>query len=283
MPRTAKPVPQKTGKVVRRRIPQWALQSKTSGPSNEQYFLRSIGRAVDVLDSFDGGHPLSLKEICEHTKLPESTVFRVLLTLEHHGYLIQQVDGAYQLSPKLQVGWQLEHASILRNKCRTELERLANQFNETVSLASLFDERIQVLDSVESFHEIRISNRIGRVLPPHCSAMGKVITAFQDRQLIDRIVEVYGLFPRTPHTITDRNQLFKEFETIRDSGVGYDREESVLGGLCIAAAIRPEGAQPVAAISVSTPLVRVSGQREEETRAAVLDAARKISAILEAH
>ena len=61
------------------------------------------------------------------------------------------------------------------------MERLTQRFNETVSMAYLYDDRIHVLDSIETFHEIRISNRIGRVLPPHCSAMGKAITAFQDR------------------------------------------------------------------------------------------------------
>jgi len=80
---------------------------------------------------------------------------------------------------------------------RPELERLTRRFNETASMAYLYDDRIHVLDSIETFHEIRISNRIGRVLPPHCSAMGKAITAFQDRALAEQIVEVYGLSRRT--------------------------------------------------------------------------------------
>ncbi len=281
MPRTVKTAAPKAEKGTRRRIPQWALHSKETGSSVEQYLLRSISRAVNVLDTFDGKQPLSLKDLSEHTQLPESTVFRILLSLEHCGYLIQQTDGTYQLAPKLQVGWQSQHANILRDKARPELEHLATRFNETVSMACLFDDRIQVLDCVETFHEIRISNRIGRVLPPHCSAMGKVITAFQDRPLIDRILEVYGLFPRTEHTIVNRNELFKEFETTRKSGVGYDREESVLGGLCIGAIIRPKGVQPIAAISVSTPLTRMTEGREQETRAGVLEAASNIVKILE--
>ncbi|MDR3793442.1 MAG: IclR family transcriptional regulator [Terracidiphilus sp.] len=280
MPRTGKQTPPSDEKNIRRRIPQWALRSKDSPSSNDQYLLRSIGRAVDVLNSFDGKRPLALTEVSRITELSESTAFRVLLTLERCSYLIQMVDGTYQLAPKLQVGWQLEHARILREKARPELERLANRFNETVSFACLFDDRIQVLDCVETFHEIRISNRVGRVLPPHCSAMGKVITAFQERPLIDRILEVYGLFPRTPHTIVDRNRLFEEFNTIRQTRIAYDREESVLGGLCIGAIIQSDGPAPTAAISVSTPLARMTGTREQETCAAVLVSAQTIAALL---
>ena len=263
-------------RIIRRRIPKWALKSGTDASANEQYYLRSIGRALDVLDCFDGTAPQSLKEISTSSGLPESTLFRVLLTLEKHGYLEQAVDGTYQLTPKLRFGWLVEDANALKVKARPELERLANRFNETASIAYLYDDRIHVLDSIETFHEIRMSNRIGRVLPPHCSAMGKAIAAFQERALADRILEVYGLYRRTEHTITDRAQLFAEFGQVRQSGVACDREESILGGICYGAAIRSGNRQVVAALSLSTPVVRMTPAREEETRKAVLEAAARV-------
>lgn len=262
--------------TTRRRIPKWALRSNDAA-GNEQYYLRSIGRALDVLDCFDGKAPLALKEIGIATGLPESTLFRVLLTLEKHGYLKQAVDGTYQLATKLRFGWLTEQGNALRDKVRPELERLVQRFNETASMAYLFDDRIHVLDSIESFHDIHVSNRIGRVLPPHCSAMGKAITAFQDRPLAEQIVEVYGLAQRTEFTITDRSQLFDEFAQIRRTGVACDRQESTLGGICYAAALRPASGPVVAAISLSTPIVRMTAEREKETRKAVLDAAMRAS------
>lgn len=264
-------------KGARRRIPKWALQSATDSASSEQYYLRTIGRALEVLDCFDGKAPLALKDICARTGLPDSTLFRVLLTLEKHGYVQQAVDGTYQLAPKLRFGWLIEQANALRGKVRPELERLAQQFNETASLAYLYDDRIHVLDSIDTFHEIRMSNRIGRVIPPHCSAMGKAITAFQDRELADQILEIYGLSHRTEHSITDRGKLFEEFAEIRRTGIACDREESTLGGICYGAAIQSPGQPVVAAISVSTPIVRMTVEREEVTRKAVLEAARRVA------
>ncbi|MGA7342997.1 MAG: IclR family transcriptional regulator [Terracidiphilus sp.] len=269
--------PYASDKAVRRRIPKWALQSAPDAAANEQYYLRSIGRALDVLDCFDGTAPLALKEISASTGLPESTLFRVLLTLEKHGYLEQSVDGTYQLAAKLRFGWLIEKANTLKGNARPELERLANRFNETASVAYLYEDRIHVLDSIETFHEIRMSNRIGRVLPPHCSAMGKAITAFQDRTLADRILEVYGLSRRTEHTITDRARLFEEFDQIRKSGIACDREESIMGGICYSAAIQHTGQPVVAALSLSTPVVRMTPAREEETRTAVWEAAMRVA------
>ena len=265
-------------KTARRRIPKWALRSATESASNEKYYLRSIGRALEVLDCFDGKSPLALKDIGARIRLPESTLFRVLLTLEKHGYLQQAVDGTYQLASKLRFGWISQRAAVLREKARPELERLVHRFNETASLSYLFDDHIRVLDCIESIHEIRMANRIGRVLPPHCSAMGKAITAFQDRALAERILECYGLSRRTEHTITDRATLFAEFVRIRETGVASDREESSLGGICFSSAIR-NGSQPVVgAVSLSTPVVRITPEREEEIRTAVLEAAHRIAA-----
>lgn len=264
-------------KTVRRRVPKWALQSATDATSGEQYYLRSIGRALEVLDQFDGTSPLALKDISLQTGLHESTLFRILLTLEKHGYLQQSTDGTFQIAPKLRFGWLIQQANALRDKVRPELERLANQFNETASTAYLYDDRIHVLDSVETFYEIRMSNRIGRVLPPHCSAMGKAITAFQNRALVDQILETYGLSRRTEYTITDRARLFQEFDEIRQSGIACDRQESILGGICYGAAIQPAGQPVVAALSLSTPAVRMTPERDEQTRQAVLEAANRVA------
>jgi DNA-binding IclR family transcriptional regulator len=268
-------------KTVRRRIPKWAVQSAEASSTNGQYYLRTIGRALEVLDCFDGQISLSLKDISMRVNLPETSLFRVLLTLEKHKYLQQHHDGTYQLAPKLIFGWLVQAADRVRAIARPEIEHLARTFDETVSASYLFDDRIHVLDCVETFHEIRMTNKIGRVLPPHCSAMGKAIVAFQDRHLADRILEVYGLAPRTEHTITDRHKLFTEFEETRRTGIAVDREESILGGICFSAALRTKTKPVVAAISISTPAIRMPAQLEKEIKAALLESASRLASLLD--
>jgi DNA-binding IclR family transcriptional regulator len=156
---------------------------------------------------------------------------------------------------------------------RPHLQKLASRFDETASCAYLFQDRIQVLDSVETLHQMRITNKPGRVLPPHASSLGKAITAFQKPELIERMLEVYGLVPRTPRTVCDRQTLLSEFERIRSEGYALDREESVIGGICIGAAIALDDSPVLAAFSVSTPVPRMTPERELEITRALLDAA----------
>ncbi len=268
----------------RRRRPKRAARAADAlESSGSQYHLKAIGRALDVLECFSDYRPeLTLKDIGQMIGLPESSLFRILLTLESRGYLIQNPDGSYQLSAKVLLGRIQERAQNVRAKLRPYLQELASRFDETATSAYLFEDRVHALDTVETFHAIRMTNKPGRVLPPHASSLGKAITAFQKPALIDRMLEVYGLVARTAHTITDRQALLAEFERIRAQGYATDREESVLGGICVGAAVTIDGSPVVAAISVSTPLVRMSPERELAITRAVLDCARQAAIDLKA-
>ena len=267
--------------ISKRRRPKRAVAlahvMNTAGEEGP-YFMRSISRALDLLEAFDESHPnLTLKDLSRAVSAPDTSVFRMLVTLQSRGYLQQGDDGSYQLAPKVLHGKLYERAEHVRATARHELQGLAGHFNENASLAFLFGERIQVIDSVDSLHEIRITNRPGRVLPPHCSAMGKAITAFQDRQQIDRILETYGLTPRTLHSISDRRDLIAQFEAVRQTKIAYDREESTLGGICIGSVIQIAGGRVVAALSVSPPTARMTPERDKEMAAGVLDAAANVT------
>jgi DNA-binding IclR family transcriptional regulator len=91
---------------------------------------------------------------------------------------------------------------------------------------------------------------------------------------MNRLLESYGLYRRTENTVTERQAVLTEFTEIRKRGYAVDREESVLGGVCIGAAIRTEGGHVVSALSVSTPLVRMTPEREREITQVVLETAR---------
>ncbi|MGP8244689.1 MAG: IclR family transcriptional regulator [Bryobacteraceae bacterium] len=264
----------------RRRRPKNGPSDKRTPPA-DPYLSKAIGRALDVLERFtDERTTLSLKEISNGMDLPESSLFRILLTLESRGYLHQNADGSYRLTPRLLYGKMHEHAEQIRQAAHPYLHSLATRFDETASISYLFDHCIQVLDTVEALHQMRFTNRPGRVLPPHCSSMGKSITAFQSQERIDRIMEGYGLIRRTPRTIADRATLFQEFEIIRQRGYAVDREEATEGGFCIGAPIVIPGRPVISAVSLSMPVVRVNPELEPIMAAAVVKTAKAIAVAL---
>ena len=269
----------------RRRRPKVALRaiSTSAVPANGEYYSRAIGRALDVLECFhDSETSLNLTDITKLGGLPDSSVFRILSTLESRGYLLRTADGAYRLPPRLVIGLIHQSAERVRELTRPFLIGLNSSLNETSSLAFFFEDRIQLIDTIETLHDIRITNTLGRVLPPHCSSLGKAIAAFQPKELVERLLRISGLFRRTEKTVINRAAVLANLEDVRKRGYALDREESVMGGICFGAPIFDERQRCVAAISVSIPLIRMSKEREQETIKAVVDAARQASAAMQA-
>lgn len=269
-------------KTARRRRPKAKSTDESSKSSSDQYLSRAVGRALNVLECFpDAFSVYSLKEISQRTEMPESSLFRLLVTLESRGYLQQNPDGSYRLAPKVLHGQLRQRANVIRDLVHPHIVELARQFNETTSLAFLFEDHIAVLDSIESFHDIRAINKVGRILPPYASSMGKAITAFQERSVIDRLVEVYGLFRRTEKTITDHSSIFTEFDQVRQTGYAYDRGEATEGGICIGAPVFSNGSRVEAAVSISVPLIRMDEARQRKVIAELLGATKKMSLALQ--
>lgn len=260
----------------RRRRPKRKVSVEGGKEKNwgEQYHLKAIARALDVLECFSDDAPsLSLKDFTLRLQLSESTLFRILLTLESHGYLEQNADGSYRLPDRLVLGKQHERAERLRVLVHPHIEALARRFDETASAAYLYGNQARVIGSVETFQEIRLTNKVGRVLPPHCSSLGKSIAAFQEPRLAEEMVEVYGLIRRTERTIVDRRELIEEYARIRERGYAIDREEAACGGVCFGAPIRTAGGRVCGAISVSTVAVRLTPEREAAVIQAVVETA----------
>lgn len=264
-----------TAAAQRRRKPKASLG--TAAPltlAGDQYQLKAIARALEVLECFgDEQTVLNLKEIAQRVDSPESSLFRILLTLKSQGYLLQNEDGSYRLPDKLLYGRVYERAERFRQAMRPYLQDLRARFDETASVAYRFVDQVRALDTVETFQEIRMTNRPGRVLPPHCSSLGKAIVAFQEPALIERMLEIYGLYRRTEFTIVDRRALAEEYAKIRSCGYAFDRQETILGGICISTPIADAEKHVIAAISVSTPVIRMTAAREKAITEALVETA----------
>ncbi|HWB84214.1 MAG TPA: IclR family transcriptional regulator [Bryobacteraceae bacterium] len=255
--------------------------SKPQSHSSEAYQSKSIGRALDVLSAFSPqDSQLGLRELSRRLCLPETTVFRICATLQSRGYLTQNLNGTFELAPRVLYGTVREEADKLRQFALPSLQALALRFDETTSLAYMYENRIEVLHTLETLHQVRVANCPGRVLPPHCSSLGKSIAAFQDREKAERILQAYGLVRRTPNTITDRLTLFDEYRAIRERGYCFDREEAAEGQFCIGAPIVVPGRPVQAAISLSMPVARINSEREPAMVATVLQTAAAIAALL---
>lgn len=254
--------------------------ARTKPQSNpDQYFSRALEKGLQALQSLSQSpQGMTLTTAAQILGLTKASAFRILRTLEALGYATKSGDGRYTVAggarpqiPSRSIQGMLQHGS-------EPLQNLALEFRETASMAALFENHIEVILVVESSQLIRMGNTVGRILPPHASSLGKVITAFQERDNCQRLLRSYGTSPFTANTIRDELALQKEFERIRAAGHAEDREESTPGGVCFAAPIlRPDRAA-IGAISLSLPKMRLeSAEHRQRIVRSVVDAAAAIS------
>jgi DNA-binding IclR family transcriptional regulator len=242
---------------------------------DDKYYSKVIGRALEILAVLrKHDQPMGLAEIATHVGLAKSSVFRLLHTLEVSSYVERTSDGAYGLSSDLRVWGDGKRVTDLVDAAMPHMRALSREFGETITLAMHFDNRIEVVATLDSPHLIRMANTVGRILPPHASSLGKAITAHQPEDVVERLRRSYGNHRFTEHTITDEVALKQEYERVRTQGFSTDAEESVLEGSCFGAAVNgPEGAV-VAAISLSLPKMRLRDKAmQKKIITAVRDAA----------
>jgi DNA-binding IclR family transcriptional regulator len=252
-----------------------ALANSTAGkPASDRYFSRAIGNALRVLEVFQqSASPLALSDVVQQTKLPKSSAFRILRTLELAGY-IERVEGDR---------FSLAHSAVIANPlvsqvveiARPMMRQLGQEFRETISLAFLFTNHIEVVAVVDSPHRVSMGNEVGGLIPPHASSLGKCICAFQEEARREKLLRSFGMVRFTPHTIVEDRAFAKELELIAVQGYAKDLEESTLGGCCVSAPILDRRGYSVAAISISMPKIRFLNQKRVAT--AVMDTARAIT------
>jgi DNA-binding IclR family transcriptional regulator len=235
-----------------------AMSLPSLGRRDDKYYSKVIGRALDILAVLrSSGRPLALGDLTRRLGLAKSSVFRLLHTLEVSGYIERDADGAYRLTADLQQWGDGQRVSDVVAAAMPHMRGLSREFGETITLAMHFDNRLEVVATLDSPHLIRMANTVGRILPPHASSLGKAITAHQPDDVMERLRRSYGTHRFTQHTIVDEVALKREYELVRERGYATDAEESVLEGSCFGAPVHTAGGQVIAAISLSLPKMRL--------------------------
>ncbi|MBS1822659.1 MAG: IclR family transcriptional regulator [Acidobacteria bacterium] len=270
----------RTGKPGRPAKSKTGIDKNTEG--RDQYFSRAVGKALEVLELLQAeSGTMTINEVSQRIQLSKTSAFRLLKTLQALGSVTMDGRGQYKLASGIHAVTPTQWLSKLLRAANPHLRSLSSELGETVSLAALFDNRIEVIDVVESTHVIRMSNVIGHILPPNASSLGKAITAFQPPAMREKLLRSFGTYSFTKHTIIDQRDLNQEYDHIQLSKFAVDREECAYDGVCFCVPVFGTNGNVAAAISLSMPKTRLRDrEHEEQIIAALREASEQLSADL---
>ncbi|OGO25996.1 MAG: hypothetical protein A2136_08760 [Chloroflexi bacterium RBG_16_54_11] len=233
------------------------LASPKSHKDRDFTQVQVINRAASILRAIRISGGLTLSQLAREVGLARTTVYRIVSTLESEGLLTTQTpDGKIQLGIEL-IPLGAAVRTDVRRELRPYLEELSLTLDETVDLAILDKDHVLFLDQIVKLHRLHAVSGVGLEFPLHCTANGKALLSTFTYDEFRRVIPD-RLQKFTPNTISTRDQLSSELETVRQEGIAYDREEHTQG-ICAVGAVVYAPTDTLVAISIPVPSVRFYG------------------------
>lgn len=219
---------------------------------------QSVLRAFQLLEAFrNEQNGLSLREAANLSNMTVPTAHRFLRTLLSLGALDQSDDGRYIIGSTMKA-FARDYAgggnatAILNRHVR----QLAATLHETVHVAEMRGSMACYTAKAETQRSLKIVTQVGTSLEAYCTGVGKVLLAHQSTEMVSGYLDKGDLIALTPHTITNRGEILRELEKVREQGYAIDDQEFEMGLRCLAVPIQMNE-RVVAALSCSAPLGRL--------------------------
>lgn len=241
--------------------------------------VQSLDRAISLLEVLALSDGMTLSEVARRAELPTSTVHRLLTTLERRGLVGHEAEtGHWMVGLGLfRVGSAYLRIRKLPEIARGLIRELSHGVNETVNLSLIDGPHLICVAQVESHAAVRAFFRIGGDLPIHASGGGKAILAAMSVEARRAWLGDDQLKRFTEHTHVSRRALQADLAMIAERGFSIDDEEHTPGMRCVAAAVLDEWREPVGALSISAPVVRMPPERIADLGVRVREAAQRLT------
>ncbi len=228
-----------------------------------------------------GSQPISLGTLAGRLSAPKPTVYRHLQTLVRHGFARQDAStGRYDVGIRLLVlGEASRDRFDVARAARSALMRLRDDTQQAVTLCSLIENELVVLDLIQGQTVVEFGTRPGTRMDVHASAHGKTWLAFGPPDLIERVLAG----PRkawTPRTIVDGATLRREVERVRARGWATAPDEVITGVNALAAPVFDHRGAMVGSLAIVGATQFIAAEPAAEQVEALIGTAREVSRTL---
>jgi len=236
--------------------------------------IRAVGRALAVFDAYDNDHlSLSLQEIAERIRMPKTTAFRLVNTLERAGFLVRMDNQQYCLSLKMaRLGGLVRSTLSVREIARPVMLEVNEQTKETITLNTAVGNERMVLEVVDTPSPLMSMARAGQHVPMLLGAASRVLMAYMEPRELEQVLKVNAAGVDG----FDRAAFDREVVRARRQGYAISRGTRVAGLTAIAVPIFDINNRVPYCLAVTGPSVRID-PRDLELADTMMGAGRDIS------
>lgn len=248
------------------------------------YWVPSIER-VDKIIKLITNNPekYRLIDLSNELNINKSSMYSILETLESLNWVVKKIDGTYSLGIVLgMIGSQYFRQFNIVDLFNEEASIIIENLNETVQMSTLNLRDIVYIAKIENISPIKLATSPGSTLPAHSTAMGKVhLSKYSFNELVN-LYDHINLSKQTPYTVESIEKLWEQIEGVKKNGFVWEMQESIEGFVCIAAPIKNNNNEILAAISI-TMLNDNFKNKKEKAEKLILQVSKNISKNLGYH
>ncbi len=223
-------------------------------------FIQSLEKGLNVIAIFDNDHQrMTLTEVAKKVGLTRANARRILLTLQHLGYVDYEDGKHFSLKAKvLCLGYSYLSSLSLNELAHPFIQALVKDINESCSMTVLDGTDIVYIARVQTKRIMTISLGIGSRLPVHATSMGRVLLSGLALNDLDKVLDKITFEAYTPHTITNKQELFECINLVREEGWAMVDQEFEIGVRSIACLVKDKYGKTLAALNISGHASRVT-------------------------
>ena len=242
------------------------------------YAVPAVDGMMDIVEFLASHNRMcGVTELSRELGLSTNLIFRIMKCLTERGYIQADAGGLYQLNTGFYtLGMKLQSRFDLRKQARPFLKELCKVTGETVQLQIPDGDRMLAMEVITPDNDYYLQMVPGSRIYYHANAFGKCIMAYMEEAELNSILDE-GLPELTPNTIIDREKFKEELETVRKTGLAYDRNEYLMGIYCIGAPVFDAGGRAVAGIGMTGLATRFNRDNISVFKKAVKKCAADIS------
>jgi DNA-binding IclR family transcriptional regulator len=243
----------------------------------------SLRKAFEVLELLAARSPRGVTEIAAELGIQKSGASRLLQALSRWGYVVQDLKrGQYRSGPRvLSLSEHYVQDDQLLRIAQPVMRELAQSMRASIHLGLVVADRMLVAAKEPSPETIQVQSRVGGLIVPHASALGKVLLAgLGERERAAFLKKPLSRF--TENTVVEPRQVERMIAEVRRRGYALESGEEHAGVGCIGVPIVGRSDRWVAALSVSGPLSGTPFRLDARHRGLALQAGSEISRRLSA-
>jgi IclR family transcriptional regulator, KDG regulon repressor len=243
----------------------------------------TIDKALKVLDIFlKQEAEIGLSEIAELSGYNTATVHRLLFTMVKNGLICQKKrNGKYSLGLKtLEFCFKVRGNLHYLDTTLLYMSKLCREQNVNINLTVLGSDDQIVIDEIGIGVDFRFTAPIGKRLPLHATACGKIFLAYMSEVDRQAFFSRNSLEQITPNTVTDKDRMIAELETVKRDGLAFDQEQYLPGAWAVSAPIFDGKGDVATAATIVLPMSQVDALRSRECATALKRYTTELSATM---